>query len=277
MSAPHYSLKALSDEQLLLELARLSKQSNELTAELLAHLAEADARRLYLQHACGSLFAYCLERLGYTEDEAGRRIQAARAARRFPVILEMVARGELHLSTINLLSPHLDEPGGEALLTAARGLTKRQTEELLAARFPKADVASSLRRLPDAAQLVAREGTLPLLSGPGPATALQAAPQGPSPAPSPTPPPAESAGQCPMPLRLTAPPATPVRSGSPTAVLTPLSAERYLSRPGRCRPGPSLDPYLEFSTIRLCRERASPCVAPQRNCRCEELEREIVE
>ncbi|MBN1962686.1 MAG: hypothetical protein JW841_17270 [Deltaproteobacteria bacterium] len=81
----------------------------EVTAELLAHLAEVDERKIYLEQACSSLFSYCIERLGATEDETARRIHAARLARRFPVVFELVAKGELFLSSINLLAPYLPQ------------------------------------------------------------------------------------------------------------------------------------------------------------------------
>ncbi|MFH0899433.1 MAG: hypothetical protein V2A73_02265, partial [Pseudomonadota bacterium] len=48
--------------------------------------------------ATSSIFAYCTERLHMSEGVAYHRIMAARAARRFPVIFELVAEGALHLA-----------------------------------------------------------------------------------------------------------------------------------------------------------------------------------
>ncbi len=67
---------------------------NELTSDLLAHLAELDERRLYVELGFPSLFAYCKESLGLSESSAGRRITAARVGRRFPGVFAAVARGE---------------------------------------------------------------------------------------------------------------------------------------------------------------------------------------
>jgi 5-methylcytosine-specific restriction endonuclease McrA len=150
MNTKAYGLAHLGDNALLEGLAKLHHESRQTTALLIAHLAEVDTRKLYLRFGFSSLFAYCLEKLGCTEDEAGRRIHAARIARRFPVIFERIARGELHLSTVNLLAPHLTEnhADSEALLEAACNKTKREVEYLVASRFPKADVQEQLRRLP---------------------------------------------------------------------------------------------------------------------------------
>ncbi len=128
---------------------RLVADERTRTAELLAHLAEVDERRLYLEHATSSLFAYCVEVLGFSEDMAWRRVQAARLARAYPRIFELVASGELHLTALALLAPHLREDNQRDLLEAARHKTKRQVEELLAERFPRADQPVTLRKLPE--------------------------------------------------------------------------------------------------------------------------------
>jgi hypothetical protein len=53
-----------------------------LHARNLAHIAEVDERRLYLEAAYPSMFAYCVGALRFSEDAAYKRIQAARAASR---------------------------------------------------------------------------------------------------------------------------------------------------------------------------------------------------
>ena len=94
------SLSSLPDNQLLARTQTLVRRGNAVEAELLAHLGEIDARRLYLGDACSSMFNYCLRVLHFPESVAFKRIQAARAARRFPRILEAVRRGHLHLTGI---------------------------------------------------------------------------------------------------------------------------------------------------------------------------------
>ncbi len=79
----------LSDQDLLARIASLAGREREASVELVAHLAVLDTRpALYAAHSHGSLFGYCTKVLRLSEDAACNRIEAARACRRFPVILE---------------------------------------------------------------------------------------------------------------------------------------------------------------------------------------------
>jgi hypothetical protein len=138
----------MSDEGVLARVRSLAARSNELTAELLVYLAELDRRGLYLREACGSLFAFCVERLHMSEAAAGKRITAARTGRRFPIIFEMIARGEIHLTAVTMLAPHLVEENHADLLARARHRRKREIEKLVAEIAPKPDVASRMVALP---------------------------------------------------------------------------------------------------------------------------------
>src|ERR1700752_2079029 len=82
------SARGLPDDELLARTKTLAGRERGTTAELIAHLAEVETRYLHLAAAYGSLFAYCREELLLSEHEAYNRIEAARAARRFPIILE---------------------------------------------------------------------------------------------------------------------------------------------------------------------------------------------
>jgi hypothetical protein len=139
-------------------LSQLARRSNELTGDLLAHLAELEQRMLHLKLGFASLFAYCVEALGLSEGAAGRRVAAARVCRRFPEAFALVARGDLHLSALCALSPRLSADNASGLFETCRGKTRRQVDELLAARFPRADIRAQIRRLP------VREGVLPVAS-----------------------------------------------------------------------------------------------------------------
>ena len=59
------------------------------------------------REASPSMFAYCTEVLHLSEAEAYFRIAAARASRKHPVLLSMLADGRLHLTAIAKLAPHL--------------------------------------------------------------------------------------------------------------------------------------------------------------------------
>jgi len=143
-----YRLVGIGNAELVAGLSKLVQQSNALTAQLLAHLVELDERRLHLELGFSSLFAYCVEGLKMSEGTAGRRVTAARVCRRFPDAFERVARAELHLCALCALGPHLKEQNATELFEVCKGKTRRQIEELLAARFPRPDVREQIRRLP---------------------------------------------------------------------------------------------------------------------------------
>jgi hypothetical protein len=90
------SMRALSDDELLRSLVELTRQARRVEADLVAHLAEVDERRLYARLAHSSLFAYCTEALHLSEAEAYLRIAGARASREHPALLEMLRDGRLH-------------------------------------------------------------------------------------------------------------------------------------------------------------------------------------
>src|SRR5689334_24641551 len=102
-----YSLSHLSDPELIRGLSTAVAQDHVTTATLLAYIAEVDDRRLYVPEGYPSMYAYCVHQLRLSEDAASKRIQAARVARKFPIIFETVADGRLHLSAVVLLAPFL--------------------------------------------------------------------------------------------------------------------------------------------------------------------------
>ena len=131
-----YAPTHLSDAALLRELAHLVARERVTTATLLAHMAEVDARRLYLPAGYPSMHAYCVEELHLSEDAAFKRIQAARAAREFPALFPALSEGRLHLAAVCLLAPHLTLDNVDELVEAASHRRKAEIEEFLARRFP---------------------------------------------------------------------------------------------------------------------------------------------
>jgi hypothetical protein len=146
-----YSLSHVSDPELLRGLVSLLARDRATTASLLAHLAEMDSRRLYLPAAHPSMHSYCVHELRLSEDAAYKRIQAARAARRFPAIFEAVADGRLHLTAVLLLAPYLTAENADDLLAAAAHKTKSEIEGLLARRFPHSETLGLVEALPASA------------------------------------------------------------------------------------------------------------------------------
>jgi hypothetical protein len=149
----NFSLAHLSDAALLRELTTLVDRDRLNTAELLAHIAEVDVRRLYAPAGHPSMFAYCLDELRLSEDAAGRRIHAARATRRFPALLPAVADGRLHLTAVCLLAPHLTPENVEDLIQGATHKKKAEIEVLVARRFSAPEPRVLVRPLPPAPPL----------------------------------------------------------------------------------------------------------------------------
>ncbi len=147
-SAHPSSLSDLSDASLLAEAVRTAGAERRATADLVALLAEVDARKLYLGQGYPSLFAWCTAVLRLSEPAAYSRIAAARAARRHPIILTLLGNGDVTLTAITLLAAHLTDENHEALLEAARHASKRDVERLVASLVPQPSIASTLRRLP---------------------------------------------------------------------------------------------------------------------------------
>jgi hypothetical protein len=149
----------LGDAQLLVDLKELVKRDRALEAEFISHLGEVDARRLYREQGCSSMFDYCVRVLRFSESVAYKRIGVARAARRFPIVTEAISRGELHLSAASLIAPHLSEETVEGWLEAARHKKSREVRQLVADRFPRKAVRSSVRRVASATRLAGLAGT----------------------------------------------------------------------------------------------------------------------
>jgi hypothetical protein len=138
----------LSDEQLLSEVRTLAAREREATANLIASLMEMDSRRLYLGEGCSSLFTYCTQVLRLSEHAAYGRIEAARAARRFPIVLDLLADGSITLTTVCLLAPLLTPENHGDVLDSASHKSKREVEHIVAALRPQPPVPSVVRKLP---------------------------------------------------------------------------------------------------------------------------------
>jgi 5-methylcytosine-specific restriction endonuclease McrA len=152
-------LARMSESELLHHFETLVARDRRTTTQLLVAIAEIDERKLWASHACPSMFVFCVERFHMSEQVTAKRIWAARTARRFPIILEMIERGELHLSAIHLLARHLTADNCRDVLQRATHKSSREIERLVAELAPRPDAPSRVRALPrmlvDTAQGVA--------------------------------------------------------------------------------------------------------------------------
>jgi len=158
-----FSLTHLSNEVLSKELSRKAANEKIATAELLAHIAEFDERKLYLPAAYESMLKYCIGELGLSEDSAKKRIQVARVGRDCPAVFAALADGRVHLTGLRLLAPRLSPENAEELLAAATHKSMDEIEQLLAKRYPRPDVAA---RLDPVAPATADEGAPGYVPGP---------------------------------------------------------------------------------------------------------------
>ena len=87
-----------TDNELIDQLKDLVKNGRHLLIDILRHLQEVEERELHLKRGFPSLFAFCLEVLGYSETQAHTRIQAMRLIRAVPTTAEKLADGKISLS-----------------------------------------------------------------------------------------------------------------------------------------------------------------------------------
>lgn len=161
---------SLSAEELVTRVRSLDAQGNRLLAELLVHLGEVDRRALYKAHACSSMFAFC-RKLGMSEGSAARRIDAARAIRKFPGLLPRIAKGELHLTALSIVCSILTADNVESVIAGVVGKSRIEVEELKVRYAPKPDVRDSIRRMPEP---VRRPGSRPSEAAVPPPVAVNA-------------------------------------------------------------------------------------------------------
>jgi hypothetical protein len=127
----------------------LAAHERTAVADLVAHLAALRLRpSVYAALGYGTLFAYCRRVLRLSEDAAANRIHAAKACLKFPVVLDLLGSGELSLSAIRMLRPHLTAENHERVLARARNARRVDIEKLVAELAPRPDVATSVRKLP---------------------------------------------------------------------------------------------------------------------------------
>lgn len=95
------NLKHLTDGQLQLDIKKLVQNERTLLTQILYHLKEIEARKLFSSFGYSSLFEYACQELKYSSDQAFRRIQAMRLLREIPEAAQKIDSGELSLSNIN--------------------------------------------------------------------------------------------------------------------------------------------------------------------------------
>ena len=145
-------LEALSNAELWISTLSANATRRRATARLLVHLVAIEKRRLHLVQGYSSLYDLCVRGLGMGEGHTHRSISGARAAHAYPLALEMLADGRLHLTGLSLIASRLTDENHAQLLEEVAGKTKAEIQIVLARWFPKPDV-------PDRVEPVAGSGT----------------------------------------------------------------------------------------------------------------------
>src|SRR5262245_39371227 len=137
---PTDSLASISDAELFVCVERLTARSNVALADLLAHLGEVERRGIHRERACASLYTCCIYHLRMSEDAAYRRAHAARLVREYPELHAAIAKGEIHLTGVLMIGPHLGGERHAEILRRARFRSKRELLRLIAEIDPKPEV-----------------------------------------------------------------------------------------------------------------------------------------
>ena len=116
-------------------------------AVLLAHLAEVETRGAHRSRRCASLYTYCVYELRFSEDAAARRSAAARFAKEFPGLLDAVAAGELHLTGLLMIGPHLTPANRADVPARAKFRTKKELAKLVRELNPVPEVQDRVEPL----------------------------------------------------------------------------------------------------------------------------------
>ncbi|MBT9557734.1 MAG: HNH endonuclease [Myxococcales bacterium] len=131
----------LSDRDLTRCVADCAARERQSLAGLLGFLAEFDARDLHEPAGFDALYKYLMHHFGWSASSAFKRIQAARACRRFPALLPAIAAGDLNLSAVCALAPVLSEENLSRVLFEAARLPREElkvyVEDLRAEQAPE--------------------------------------------------------------------------------------------------------------------------------------------
>jgi hypothetical protein len=140
------TMNHLSDQALLSETQRLCALERKATIEILRHLQEIEVRALYAK-THSSLFEFCVKALGFSEDQAARRISSMRLLRSVPEVEAKVASGELKLNQLAQVQTftraekkeagrQVSKEEAQSLLLELSGKSSRETEKVLLEKSP---------------------------------------------------------------------------------------------------------------------------------------------
>ena len=116
----------LSHNDLIANFSALVQKERQITAQVLACIAEIDRRKLYLEKGFRSLFDFLVRDYGYSPGAAMRRVDGARLLRELPDVKEKIERGTLTLSQANQI-----QRAAREMKKAERALSTKEKQELI--------------------------------------------------------------------------------------------------------------------------------------------------
>jgi len=142
------NLKSISDSELLVATKQLASEEKRIGIQVLHHLREIDARKLFASLGFSSLFIYCTAELGYSEGGAYRRIAAMKLLREVPEYESKLQGGVVSVATLSQVQSFLVQEKRQLgktysqaekleLLAKVEGKSSQQTERVLAEISPQ--------------------------------------------------------------------------------------------------------------------------------------------
>ncbi len=141
------SLRSFSDNTLLFRTRKLVRHERMCVVRVLSHLNEIEDRKLHLALGYRSMLHFCVAALGYARSSAGRRITAARCAKRFPEVSAMLEANEVNVVTIACVAGILTPENRNDVLGRIRGKTQEEVEAIVACYRPREAVRDRVREV----------------------------------------------------------------------------------------------------------------------------------
>ncbi len=143
------TIQNLSDAVLLSQTKALVREETRLTTEILHHLREIEARKIFCALGFSSLFEYATRELAYSESAAQLRIDSMRLLRELPHVDKQIQKGELTLSVLTQAQKHFRQEAKlgrpqtreqkEAVVQSLLGKSSREAERALFAMSPESE------------------------------------------------------------------------------------------------------------------------------------------
>ena len=138
-------IQKYSDQELIQNLNLCALNEKKYLALFIAYLAEVRKRELHFKLGYKSLMEYCQEVLKLDQGQVWVRSQTAGMALDYPLVLELIAQGELTLTSASLIAPVINQDNADEIFERCRGKSKREVEEVLVCYQPKAELKPSIK------------------------------------------------------------------------------------------------------------------------------------